>query len=150
VLLAFRGLWTAWQGWSLGLARRGVDTRYPLCKRRCAAFCGRGRAFGPGHPPYGSRDAAPQTVDHMSAHLCARGALMPSLSEGKRLRSIKGAAEALSLSSTTIYTLLSARKLRGVKSGDRTLIPVASLDAYIATLQEGTYAPPRPKRGRRK
>jgi excisionase family DNA binding protein len=45
-----------------------------------------------------------------------------------------GAADALSVSRRTVYALLNTGKLKARKAGNRTLIPVADLEHYLASL----------------
>jgi excisionase family DNA binding protein len=51
-----------------------------------------------------------------------------------RLVSIDAARRLLGVGRSTVYDLINQRKLRAVKIGRRTLVPVEELDAYIEHL----------------
>lgn len=48
--------------------------------------------------------------------------------------SVKGATEITGLSPVTIYRLIAAEKLMARKSGAKTLVEIASVKAYLASL----------------
>ena len=56
--------------------------------------------------------------------------------EDRRLVSLSEAASMLSMSRTAVHTLVRDRDLEGLRSGRRLLIPVESVDAYVARLRE--------------
>ncbi len=56
----------------------------------------------------------------------------------KKLLTVEGAAEALSVHRSTVYELLNSGKLASVKIGRLRRVPVAALDAYIEQLREET------------
>ncbi|WP_407540261.1 helix-turn-helix domain-containing protein [Deinococcus radiomollis] len=56
----------------------------------------------------------------------------------KRLLTVEGAAEALSVHRTTVYDLINSGKLASVKIGRLRRVPVAALDAYIQQLTAET------------
>jgi excisionase family DNA binding protein len=57
---------------------------------------------------------------------------------------IRTAVEKLCCVRSHVYNLLGAGKIRGVKSGRRTLITISSIDEYLANLAPATIKPPRP------
>jgi excisionase family DNA binding protein len=59
---------------------------------------------------------------------------------GKLAYSMAEAGQAIGRSRSTIYELVHQGKLRAVRSGGRTLIPRASLEAYVDSLPE--WQPP--------
>jgi excisionase family DNA binding protein len=59
---------------------------------------------------------------------------------GKLAYSMAEAGQAIGRSRSTIYELVHQGKLRAVRSGGRTLIPRASLEAYVDGLPE--WQPP--------
>jgi excisionase family DNA binding protein len=56
---------------------------------------------------------------------------------------IEGAVEASGLPRTTIYELLGRGIIEARKAGRRTLIPAASLQAYLDSLPPATIAAPK-------
>jgi excisionase family DNA binding protein len=59
---------------------------------------------------------------------------------GKLAYSMAEAGQAIGRSRSTIYDLVHQGKVRAVRSGGRTLIPRASLEAYVESLPE--WQPP--------
>jgi len=55
----------------------------------------------------------------------------PPLSASPRAVSIIQAGRMLNVSRSTIYRLIGAKRLRAIKVGARTVIPIASLDAIL-------------------
>jgi hypothetical protein len=62
------------------------------------------------------------------------------------VESIKDSATAIAGSVWMVKDLLRQGKLKAVKAGRRTLVVVASRDAYLKSLPPATYLPPRRKR----
>jgi excisionase family DNA binding protein len=58
------------------------------------------------------------------------------------LLSISASADFLGLSRDTIYRLLGTGKLTAVKHGSKTLLPIAGLRDYAASLPEARIKPP--------
>ena len=63
------------------------------------------------------------------------------------LDSIKNTAAVIGVSEWTVKDLLRRGVLKARKAGRRTLVIVASREAYIASLPPATFLPPRSKRG---
>jgi excisionase family DNA binding protein len=55
---------------------------------------------------------------------------------------IQAAAEYLGLSIASLYRLIGLGKLEAVKAGGKTLLPMASLQAYVASLPPAKIKPP--------
>ncbi|SCL20756.1 DNA binding domain-containing protein, excisionase family [Micromonospora rhizosphaerae] len=53
-----------------------------------------------------------------------------------KLLAVPEAAARLRVSKWMLYNLIRSRRLRSVKIGDRRLIPVAALRAFLAALEE--------------
>jgi len=62
--------------------------------------------------------------------------------------SIPAACEMIGASRSVVYELLGQRKIVGLKLGRRTLVSVASLRAYIASLPPADIKPPADKNRR--
>ena len=58
------------------------------------------------------------------------------------LLSLSASAEYLGLSRDTIYRLIGAGRLTALKHGKKTLVTVASLRDYVASLPEAKIKPP--------
>ena len=56
----------------------------------------------------------------------------------KRLLSVIEAAQALSIGRSTLYDKIKAGDIRSCKIGDRRLVSVEALDAYVQTLDQAT------------
>jgi excisionase family DNA binding protein len=60
---------------------------------------------------------------------------------------IQAAAEYLGLSVASLYRLIGLGRLQAVKAGGKTLLPVASLQAYVASLPLAKIKPPTNRMG---
>jgi excisionase family DNA binding protein len=52
------------------------------------------------------------------------------------LLTVPEAAERLRISKWMLYNLIRSRKLRSIKIGDRRLVPVAAIRAFVAELED--------------